>query len=207
VTTIALWLEYDGTGYAGWQRQRDGRTIQGEIERAIAAVSGRAAAVIGAGRTDAGVHALAHPAHFKTSATLAPAAWLRALNRHLPRDIAVVRAARTADRFHARYAAIGKTYRYAIINRRTRAPLRERHAWTVYPPLAFAPMRRAAAAFVGRHDFGRFRASDPRGKNTRAAVCTIERVTLRRNGDELTITVTADRFLHHMVRRIVGLLV
>jgi tRNA pseudouridine38-40 synthase len=202
---IKLTLEYDGTRYHGWQRQPDRETIQGTLERAILAISGERVKLIGAGRTDAGAHALGQVANFKTRRRLSPAAWQRALNSLLPEDIRVSAAAKVDGRFHARYDAVEKTYTYRIRNHPTKRAIGRQYIWTVYPPLDPARMRRGAGHLTGRHDFTAFRAGGNRGPDS--SVCRIRKLDITRTGDEIRMTLTADRFLHQMVRTIVGTLV
>jgi tRNA pseudouridine38-40 synthase len=204
---IRLTLEYDGTAYHGWQRQASAPTIQGAIEHAIATIGREPVSVIGAGRTDAGVHALAQTANFHTRVTLEPTAWQRALNALLPDDIAVLAAARVGDSFHARRSAHGKRYRYTVINRPSPAPLSQRFAWHIARPLRLAPMRRAAASLLGAHDFRAFCAADRSHSASEPARCRLTRCAVRRVGAAITFELDGDRFLKYMVRNIVGTLV
>ncbi|MBI3609913.1 MAG: tRNA pseudouridine(38-40) synthase TruA [Nitrospirae bacterium] len=201
---IKLIIEYDGARYHGWQRQPDVPTIQGELEEAVFKITKERLTVVGAGRTDAGVHAEGQAAHFKTKARLTPDAWQRALNSLLPEDIVVLTAQKVPDRFHARYSAVGKTYRYRILNRRYRPAIGRRHVWTVYLPLNMRRMRAAAKTLIGKHDFSSFQGSN---HSARTAACTIRRLELVKRKDEVVLTIEADRFLQHMVRTIVGTLV
>ncbi len=202
--TFKLTLEYDGTRYAGWQRQPDQPTIQGTVERAILQVSQTTASVIAAGRTDAGVHALGQVASFRTDRTWAPTDWTRALNAVLPEDISVRSTDLMPDAFHAQHAAHGKLYEYRILNRPERPTIERQYVWHVYRTLDDAAMQQAASALIGSHDFSSFEGSltdndDPR--------CHLQRLTLIRRDDHLSIEAYADRFLKHMVRAIVGTLV
>ncbi len=202
--TIKLVLEYDGTRYAGWQRQPDQPTIQAAVEQAIQQVSQAAAAVIGAGRTDAGVHALGQVASFRTERDWPAFDWMRALNAVLPEDIAVQSAAVMPDPFHARHDATGKLYRYRILNRSAKPTVDRAFAWHVYTPLNEAMIQQAASLLVGRHDFSSFEGSltdntDP--------ICSLQRLTVTRRGEQFEIDAYADRFLKHMVRAIVGTLI
>lgn len=202
--TFKLTLEYDGTAYAGWQRQPDQPTIQEAIERAILQVSQATVSVVAAGRTDSGVHALGQAASFRTDRTWASGDWTRALNAVLPEDISVRSTELMPDTFHAQRAARGKLYEYRILNRPERPTIERRYVWHVYRPLDDAAMQQAASALIGAHDFSSFEGSltdndDPR--------CHLQRLALSRRGDHLSIEAYADRFLKHMVRAIVGTLV
>jgi tRNA pseudouridine38-40 synthase len=208
---LQLVLEYDGTRYHGWQRQPKLPTVQGAVEEAVAVIAGNRIPVYGAGRTDAGVHAEGQVGHFKTKSRLPPDAWHRALNSLLPEDI-VVRSVRVVpDRFHARFSALGKVYRYRILNRRYAPAIGRQYVWTVYSALNLRRMRTAAAVLIGRHDFSSFQGSDPsrkgKGQRSGTAICRVGRLDLRRHRDAIDITIAADRFLQQMVRAIVGTLV
>ena len=228
---IAALVSYDGTRYQGFQRQAAGRgpTVQGELEAAISRITGEAARLTGAGRTDSGVHASGQVVNFVATARLDEAAWLRALNAYLPADIAVRATCFVAADFHARLSAQGRRYRYRIVCAPVRAPLRERYAWRVPHRLDVAAMDAAAAALLGEHDFGAFGSSpwDQRGAEPRH---TMRRLTLSRcqwlpqrqtvdddplvsgeptesaQPDEIAFDFAANGFLTGMVRRLVGTL-
>jgi tRNA pseudouridine38-40 synthase len=202
--TLKLILEYDGTEYVGWQLQAHGRSIQGELERALEILLKEPVRVTGAGRTDSGVHALGQVASFRTARDVPLKAFVAGLNSLLPRDIAVRSAAEERPGFDARRAASGKRYRYRIINRRTRAPLEQRYAWEVFPALDVVAMQEGARALVGRHDFSAFRAGDCQASTTVRELRSLE---IRRDGDGLVMEVEATAFLKHMVRNIAGTLV
>ena len=202
--TIRLIISYDGTDYHGWQIQDNGRTVQGEIEKAVIKVFGKAHRVYGASRTDSGVHAKAQTAHFKTPLLIPERKIPAALNSVLPEDIAIVRAAHARGDFHSRFDARSKHYRYCILNFRRRDPFRERYAWRVPYRLDARLMREEAAELLGRHDFKAFQASD---KKERHSVREISCLTITSKGLALTINVEADGFLYNMVRNIVGTLV
>jgi tRNA pseudouridine38-40 synthase len=193
-------VEYDGTDFAGFQVQPDARTVQGELETALARLSnGERRAVDGAGRTDAGVHALGQVIAFTYTGRLSAAELGRALDGLLPPDVAI-REVRTAPAaFHPRHAARYREYRYTVWNG-PRSPLRERTALGVRVPLDTAAMERAGSAFIGRHDFSAVGAAD------RNPVRTVHSVRVRRAGSLVTIDVRADAFLRGMVRRIVAVL-
>jgi tRNA pseudouridine38-40 synthase len=200
---LRLGVAYDGTDLCGWQRQDNGPTVQAHIEDAVEQMTGVKTFVRGAGRTDAGVHALGQVAHFDTEAQIPLHGFLKGLNSNIPRQIAITSVVEAAADFDARFSARGKLYRYTIWNAPVRAPLIDRYAWHARRPLDLAPMREAAAAMVGKHDFSAFRAADCERKTT---VRTVTRVDVQRQGDAVTVEVEADAFLKNMVRIIVGTL-
>lgn len=204
MTTFKVVLEYDGTGYAGWQRQLNVPTIQATVEEALAAIAHTRLTIVGAGRTDAGVHALGQVASFRTDRGLSQRAWLRALNAHLPPDISVQSVEEVPDDFHARYSARGKLYEYHLLNRPERAPLLRNRAWLLYKPLDLAAMAEAAAYLIGSHDFSSFQTAPTDNENPR---CRLNRSDLQRRGDLIVLAFQADRFLKQMVRTMVGTLV
>ena len=203
---IKLTLEYDGTRYYGWQRQRSLPTLQGILEEKIKQLTNEPVKVIGAGRTDAGVHAIGQVANFKTRMRLDKQAWQRALNSLLPEDIIVWKVERKGEKFHARYDAHCKIYRYCILNRPFRTAIGRQYQWVVYPPLNLARMRKASRLLNGRHDFSAFQAGSAVEK-TRSSVCTIQKLSISKRRGAILFTIEADRFLHQMVRTIVGTLV
>lgn len=193
-------VEYDGTDLAGFQLQRNARTVQGELEAALARLSdGQRRRVDGAGRTDAGVHATDQVIAFTYGGRLTADELQRALDALLPPDVAIRDLRRVPAGFHPRYAARYREYRYTVWNG-PRSPLRERTALGVRVPLDDAAMARAGQALVGRHDFSSFGATDPQ------PVRTVHSVRVRRSGQVVTIDVRADAFLRGMVRRIVAVL-
>ena len=201
--TFKLVLEYDGTNYHGWQIQPNLATIQATIEAVICKVAQHDVYVIGAGRTDAGVHALGQVAHFYTTARLTAEEWRRALNGLLPPDISVLAVESVPDSFHARFSAKSKLYRYLILTRVHRSAL-SRSKVLHYPyPQDLAAMQDAARALVGTHDFSSFQNSPT---DTENPVCTIIHLTIERFGDEIRFEVESNRFLKQMVRAIVGTL-
>jgi tRNA pseudouridine38-40 synthase len=213
--TIKLTVSYDGTDYVGWQRQVRGRSIQGELEKALAEIEGRPVAVVGAGRTDAGVHALGQVASIRLAHGIETAALVRAINAKLPRDIRLLAAETVAADFHARYAARRKTYRYNLTSGPVASPFTFRYAWHVREPLDLDAMRAAAARLPGRHDFAAFQAVGTRVAST---VRTVYGVAVGFADEELppraavpvsmlTIEVSGDGFLRHMVRILVGTIV
>lgn len=204
---VRLTIEYDGTAYHGWQRQPSVATIQGTIESAIHRICGEHAAVVGSGRTDAGVHAAGQIAHFETGASLTPEAWRRALNAVLPADVKIIAADAVADSFHARFSAVHKRYEYRILTRPVPSPLERRTSWHVPHRLDLSAMRRAAASLIGSHDFRAFEAADPSHGAARDTQCRLTRCSIRRQGDVVVVEIESNRFLKYMVRNIVGTLV
>jgi tRNA pseudouridine38-40 synthase len=203
---LKLTIAYDGTPFAGWQSQSHRNTVQDHLERAFKRISGQSIRVHGAGRTDAGVHALAQCAHAVVSAeTLTPQRWTTALNALLPPTIRVLRCQRVSQDFHARFSAKGKVYRYRIWSAPVLPPLEYKRAWHVTTPLDFAVMRRVAAHFVGTHDFAGFAAK--RGKPEMDTIRTIRSVGVGHRGSCLAIDFDGDGFLYKMVRLMVGSLV
>jgi tRNA pseudouridine38-40 synthase len=194
-------VEVDGTAYRGFQVQAGRRTIQGELERALASVTQERIRIVGAGRTDAGVHALGQVISFRTGWARPLAVLQRALNAVLPRDIAICEMAEVAPGFHARYSAVSRKYRYTILNRPVRSPLAERFAFHFATPLAVEPMAEACGHLLGRHDFASF--GQPMKKDG-STVRTVHQARCWRGGEYVYVEVVADAFLRRMVRRIVG---
>jgi len=200
---IKLNLEYDGTNYQGWQVQPDVPTVQGALERAVRRITGEEVRVTGAGRTDAGVHALGQAAHFVISNPMPVDRLRSALNAVLPEDV-VVREAEEADNdFHARYSAKGKWYRYTIFNRPSPPALDRGTALHVHYPLDVPAMKRAARELVGTFDFSSFACNTGEEENP---VRTVTRIDIRKEGDYITIDLEAISFLYKMARSIVGTL-
>ncbi len=202
---LRLLLEYDGSRYHGWQRQKNALTIQEVVETALAKLTGEPVRVIGSGRTDARVHARGQVANFKTNSALPLKAFLHGLNSLLPPDIAVLAAEEAESDFHARYAALTKTYEYRILNRPQRSPLQRLHTWWLPQPLNLLAMQQAAATLLGEHDFSAFRASGGRPGSPRRQVLAAH----WQPGENglLIFTITADGFLRGMVRSLVGTMV
>jgi tRNA pseudouridine38-40 synthase len=200
-----LTIEYDGTAYCGWQRQAGDPTIQEAIETALAVMVNRPVSLIGAGRTDAGVHALGQAAHFKVETRLTAEAFRKGLNSLLPDDIVIRGCQRVPDAFHARYDARGKHYRYRILNRPLPAAVGRHYFWHVRHSLHLNAMRQAAAALCGTHDFKSFEgAGSPRTSTVR----TVFRCDVTSCEDDLLhLDIAGDGFLRHMVRNIAGTLV
>ena len=201
---VALGIEYDGTAYNGWQRQKTGTGIQSLVEEAISKVANQPVEVICAGRTDTGVHATSQVVHFDTNAERKQRGWVLGINAGLPDDICVHWAAFVADEFHARFSAGSRTYRYLILNRFVRSALHRNRAWWVYEPLDDKAMQVAADYLLGAHDFSAFRAARCQASTPNRE---ISRLQVSRSGDWLAVTATANAFLQHMVRNITGVLV
>jgi tRNA pseudouridine38-40 synthase len=198
---IKLILEYDGTEFHGWQRQRDTRTVQGVVEEAIRSVFQSASGVVGAGRTDTGVHALDYPCNFHVDTELSLERIRAALGAHLPEDVVVKAAFDTQPEFHARFDALSRRYAYALSSRPTAIWRRTRYN----PRFSLDPgrMAEAAALLVGEHDFTSFTPA----VNEADPVCRVSDAAIEVEGALMTFTIEANRFLHHMVRIIVGTLI
>jgi len=201
---IKLTLEYQGTRYHGWQRQKNAPSIQGHLEQAIKKVTGKKSTVFGAGRTDAGVHARAQVANFKTSSKLSSDVLLRAINAHLPKDIVVKEAEEVGRDFNARKDAHGKVYSYSIYDGPARPALLRDFVYCSRHKLNERKMRQASRFFLGRHDFSAFRTT---GSSTKTSVRVIRHINVKRRGNRLTITVEGSGFLYNMVRSLVGTLI
>ena len=200
-----LIIEYDGTPFVGWQVQDKGVSVQGAIAAAVAAFSGETVPVQGAGRTDAGVHALGQVAHVDLTKDWNVDNVRDALNFHLrPQPIAVLAAERVAGDFDARFSATKRHYLYRIANRRADLALDVNRAWRIGRPLDAEAMHGAAQRLIGKHDFTTFRAAECQAKSP---VKTLDRLDVTRSGEELHVTAVARSFLHHQVRSIVGSLV
>jgi tRNA pseudouridine38-40 synthase len=198
----ALTIEYDGGPFVGWQRQANGLSVQQRLEEAVAAINGARAIVHGAGRTDAGVHALGQVAHIDMARVWRADKLRDALNAHLkPAPVAVIAARAVTDDFEARFSAIRRHYRYIIDNRRAPLALTLGRAWHVKWPLDAEAMHAAAQHLVGRHDFTTFRASECQANSP---VRTLERLDVRRIGARIEIEVSARSFLHNQVRSMAG---
>jgi tRNA pseudouridine38-40 synthase len=204
VVRIALSIEYAGDAFEGWQSQPHGRTVQDTVERALGIIAGEPVRTTVAGRTDTGVHATAQVAHFDTSARRPETAWVRGVNSHLPRGVAIRWAVEVDDRFHARYCARERAYRYLLFNAPVRpAVLAGRVGW-FHLLLDEAKMAAAAARLPGEHDFSAFRAASCQAKTP---VRILSEASVTRDGDMIVFDFRANGFLHHMVRNLVGALV
>ena len=198
---IALGIEYDGTDFLGWQRLTHGNAVQASVEAALSFVADAAINVTCAGRTDAGVHARCQVVHFDTEAQRSARSWVLGVNSRLPRSIAVRWACNVGDKFHARYSATARRYRYLILNRPTRPALDARYVAWERVPLDAESMHGAAQALVGEHEFSAFRAIACQAHTARR---NLREIAIARNGEYIGVEVEANAFLHHMVRNIVG---
>jgi tRNA pseudouridine38-40 synthase len=204
---LKLTIEYDGTNYVGWQRQAKGVSIQGLLEDALAPFEGGRVVLHGAGRTDAGVHALGQVASAVTSATHDVSTLQRALNVALPRDVRILSIENAAPGFHARFDAISKSYEYRIVNAPFASAFEYRYVWHVPGTLDVDAMRAGAAAFLGRHDFAAFQAGGGHARSTIRTILSIAVDPDPGGPSSLVLRVTGDGFLRHMVRAIAGTLV
>jgi tRNA pseudouridine38-40 synthase len=200
-----LLLEVDGGPFVGWQRQENGFSVQGAIEEAAFRFSGERVTAFSAGRTDAGVHALAMPAHFDLAKDADPEVVREAVNFHLkPQPIAILAVEKASAEFHARFSATRRHYLYRIVNRRAPLALDAGRAWRIASPLDAAAMNEAARILVGKHDFTTFRASTCQSDSP---VKTLTTIIASRVGEEIRIETSARSFLHHQVRSIAGSLI
>ncbi|MBK9251841.1 MAG: tRNA pseudouridine(38-40) synthase TruA [Proteobacteria bacterium] len=204
MTRFAVGLEYDGGGFSGWQQQEDAPSVQQEVTAALASVLDHPVDITAAGRTDAGVHARCQVVHFDSGAQRTGRALVLGANSQLPAGISLRWAFTVADHFHARYSAEARTYRYCILNRMSRSALAAGRSAFVYKPLDAERMQAATAHLVGYHDFSALRAAECQAKSP---VRDLSRLVVRRVGDFVLLEVTANAFLHHMVRNIAGLLI
>jgi tRNA pseudouridine38-40 synthase len=204
LTRWRLTIEFDGGSFMGWQRQDHGPSVQQTLEEAIHRMTGELAAVHGAGRTDAGVHALAMTAHVDLARTLTEHRLREGLNALVrPHPVSVLAVEKVADDWHARFSCVERRYLYRILNRRAPAALDAGRVWHVAVPLDVAPMQQGAARLVGRHDFTTFRSAHCQSDSP---VKTLDRLDVRGAGDEIHIEAAARSFLHHQVRSMVGCL-
>ena len=204
MTRFALTLEFDGTPFFGLQRQAHGPSVQQAVEEAVQATTGETVTLHAAGRTDAGVHALAMRAHVEVEKRIDPFRLMEALNHHLrPDPIAVLACEAKPDDWHARFSCIGREYLYRIANRRAQLTLDANRAWQLAQPLDAEAMHRAAQALVGRHDFTTFRSVHCQAQSPEK---TLDLLSVERAGEEVHIRAAARSFLHHQVRSMVGCL-
>jgi tRNA pseudouridine38-40 synthase len=201
---IALGVEYDGSAYNGWQSQPDVPNVQDTLQAALSEIAGESIAILAAGRTDTGVHALEQVIHFDTNTERPLTAWVRGTNAFLPKDIAVLWAHPVSDEFHARFSAQARSYQYVLTNRPSRSAVHHGKVGWFHMPLDVAAMRAAAQHLLGEHDFSAFRASECQAKSP---VKKLAQIDIRQQGDTLIFDLTANAFLHHMVRNIIGCLV
>jgi tRNA pseudouridine38-40 synthase len=200
---FAAGLEYDGRAYSGWQFQPGLQTVQDMVQRAFSRVADSPVECVCAGRTDAGVHAHAQVVHFDTAAVRNERSWRLGANTYLPADVSVAWVREVPEQFHARYSATARSYRYLVFNRDSRSALAAGRATWERRPLDAPRMHAAAQVLVGEHDFSAFRAIECQAKSPRRRM---EQVTVSRGGEWISLTITANAFLHHMVRNVAGLL-
>ncbi|MBE6050755.1 MAG: tRNA pseudouridine(38-40) synthase TruA [Clostridium sp.] len=201
---IKLLIEYDGTNYCGWQKQLNGKTIQGVLEEALFKATGEKVEVIGSSRTDAGVHARGMVANFKTNSSIPPERFREAVNRKLPDDIAILSSEEVEEDFHARYSSKGKTYSYTIINRYEKVAIGKDYCCLVKDDLNIEYMKEACKCFIGKHDFSAFKTN---GSSVKTSVRTISELYIENDKEIIKFYISADGFLYNMVRIIVGTLV
>ena len=200
---FAAGLEYDGRAYSGWQFQPGLQTVQDVVQRALSRVADAPVACVRAGRTDAGVHASAQVVHFDTDAQRSERGWRLGTNSYLPSDVSVAWLREVPGHFHARFSAVARSYRYLILNRDSRSALAFGRATWERRPLDAELMHSAAQALAGEHDFSAFRAIECQAKSP---LRRVERLEVLRDAEWVTLTITANAFLHHMVRNVAGLL-
>src|SRR5882672_8796258 len=204
---IALGLEYDGTDFVGWQIQREGRSVEAALAAAVQFVANEPCIVHGSGRTDAGVHAARQVAHFDTSARRTERQWLLGINSHLPDDVAVRWVREVPESFDARRSALRRRYRYSILQQTTRPALARRRVWWIREPLDAGAMTAASVHWLGEHDFSAFRAAGCQAKSPMRRLMAVRIArTARADGVWWDLDFTANAFLQHMVRNLVGAL-
>ncbi len=201
---IKLTIEYDGTNYQGWQKQKRGSTIQNTLEEAIRVVTNEEIEVIGSSRTDAGVHAKGFVANFKTNSKIPSEKYREAINHKLPKDIVILNSEEVDEKFHARYNARGKTYSYSILNRDVPPAINRNYLYHVKRKLDIEAMKEACKYFIGTYDFSAFKSS---GSSVKTTIRTIFELYIEENNDVIKVYVTGDGFLYNMVRIIVGTLI
>lgn len=201
---IALGIEYDGSRFCGWQTQTAVCGVQDALQRALAVIAGHPIEVVAAGRTDAGVHATMQVVHFDTIAHRPDSAWVRGVNSFLPDSVVVLWAQPVNTGFHARFSAQTRSYRYLLLNHPVRPAIAAGRIGWFHAPLALEPMRAAAQLLVGTHDFSAFRAAECQAKSP---IRTLHSLSVKQTGHRFSFDLSANAFLHHMVRNIVGALV
>ena len=201
---IALGIEYDGSRFCGWQTQTAMCGVQDALQRALAVIAGHPVEVVAAGRTDAGVHATMQVVHFDTVAQRPDSAWVRGVNSFLPDSVVVLWAQPVNAGFHARFSAQTRSYRYLLLNHPVRPAIAAGRIGWFHAPLALAPMQAAAQLLVGTHDFSAFRAAECQAKSP---IRTLHSLSVKQTGHRFSFDLSANAFLHHMVRNIVGALV
>jgi tRNA pseudouridine38-40 synthase len=203
VQRLAVGIEYDGTGYSGWQRQTDAPTIQEEVEKALSSIANHPVEVVSAGRTDAGVHALGQVFHFDVQTQRPFHGWLLGANTRLPDAIALQWVRAVSSDFHARFSATSRRYRYVIFQSRVRPALQRHQACWYRYPLDITLMQQGSRALLGEHDFTSFRAA---GCQSHTPYRFIHSIEVSRHEEWVYVDIEANAFLHHMVRNIVGVL-
>ena len=201
---IAVGVEYDGSQFFGWQSQSEGNTVQDTLQAALTSIANESIAIIAAGRTDTGVHALEQVVHFDSGAERPLSAWVRGVNALLPKSIAVLWSHAMPEEFHARFSAQARSYRYLLINRPVRSAVQYGKVGWFHAPLDLEAMREAGQYLLGEHDFSAFRAAECQAKSP---IKNLVQLDIARQGDMIIFDLTAGAFLHHMVRNIVGCLV
>ncbi|MDY6012531.1 tRNA pseudouridine(38-40) synthase TruA [Clostridium sp.] len=202
---IKLTIEYDGTNYLGWQKQKSSKnTIQETIEIAISKIVKKEVAITGSSRTDSGVHAKGMVANFYTDSNVPPERFREAINTKLPDDIAIIKSEEVSEEFHSRYDSKGKTYCYTIINRDEKVALYKNFSYHVKEKLDIDEMKKACQYFIGKHDFKAFKTN---GSSVKTSIRTIKDLHIENEGNIIKVFVTADGFLYNMVRIIVGTLI
>jgi tRNA pseudouridine38-40 synthase len=201
---LALGIEYDGSAFRGWQSQAQAIGIQSVVENALSGVADHPVEVMAAGRTDAGVHALMQVIHFDTTVSRSERAWVLGATSNLPKQVTVLWARGVSDAFHARYSAQARSYRYYILNRRLRPAIGADYLSWIREPLNAAWMHAGAQFLIGEHDFTSYRAAQCQ---SRTPMRRVFEVAVRRHGEIIELAITANAFLHHMVRNIAGVLI
>ena len=203
---VKLIIEYDGTGYVGWQKQKNGKSIQGEIENSLNKIFHKNIKLFVAGRTDAGVHALGQVAHFEIDTKIEPKKIGLAINHYLGKEskIVIKKSSKENNKFHSRFSAIERIYEYKILNKRIHSPLLLNRMWFLPFNIDFNLIQSASQVFLGTHDFNSFRSSDCQSKTS---IRTINKIEIIRSGYQITLRFRAKSFLHNQVRILVGSLV
>ena len=201
---IALGVEYDGSQYFGWQSQAGGHTVQDALQVALSGIANERIRVVAAGRTDTGVHAQEQVVHFNTNVVRPLTAWVRGVNALLPNSIAVLWAHAVPEEFHARFSAQARSYRYLLINRSVRNAMQHGKAGWFHAPLNVEKMREAAQHLLGEHDFSALRAAECQAKSP---IKNLAQLDIKKQGNAIIFDLSANAFLHHMVRNIIGCLV
>ena len=201
---IAMGVEYDGSHFVGWQSQREGETVQQNVEKALSKVANHPVKIFCAGRTDTGVHANEQVIHFETTASRKNYSWLSGCNTYLPKSISILWAVEVPESFHARFSATQRTYRYTILNRKIRPSILNNYVSFISYPLDEVRMQQAAQHLLGTHDFTSYRTVNCQAKSP---VRTLQKLDVTREGEFIHLDLQADGFLHHMVRNIAGVLI